>query len=172
MYTVHYGFTPGSTARSRARLCRLLILAHRTLTCASAWATYWWQPFSEDRLGFLETSLPGAVGGERAARVRRAVTQRHWHPAVLSCRAQVHVCTVTLPPQSPQLQLQCANTSACQTVMLSASTWTTRCAATAWRRPPGWVCAARAASSYARSYGGRDASIRNTSGLKIARSCQ
>lgn len=47
------------------------------------------------------------------------------------------------PAVYPRLQLQWANTSACLTVMLSASTWTTRCAATIWRRPPGWVHVAR-----------------------------
>ena len=63
---------------------------------------------------------------------------RRWHwligGVVLPCTSSC-VCTSVL-----QLPLQWANTSACRTAMWSASTWTTRSAATIWRRPAGWVC--------------------------------
>lgn len=77
-----------------------------------------------------------------------------------------------LGPLTFTLQPQWANTLACRTAMLSASTWTTRSVATIWRRPPGWVrlfvwtCVRSSCYFHSKWYGESGGLIHGTSGLK------
>lgn len=77
-----------------------------------------------------------------------------------------------LGPLTFTLQPQWANTLACRTAMLSASTWTTRSVATIWRRPPGWVrmfvwtCVRSSCYFHSKWYDESGGLIHSTSGLK------